>query len=297
MKKQVTLLLAAITIFTATKAQDTITNPGFERWINQGTYDDAQGWNTLNPLTNALGTVVAFKATGADAHSGDNAIKLISKNILNTPTASLVTTGTVNIQQQSVDGGYTISVRPVALGGWYKYAPVDGDSATFSIQLTKWDGTNRILVGAGGIKTGVTQSSYTAFSVPIGYLTADVPDTVQILFVSSGENFAHVGTTLFIDDVFYDFSTGINESLVAETSLFPNPAEGNATLKFTIANNEVVNINLYNTLGQQVRNLYTGHTGNGANQIQFSTTGLPAGVYIVQLTAGAKTYNQQLVVK
>jgi len=296
MKKTTTLLFTLLAVI-AVNAQDTITNPGFERWINQGIFEDPQGWNTLNPLTSALGTVVAFKATGADAHTGDNAIKLISKNILNTPTASLVTTGTVNIQQQSVDGGYPISVRPVALGGWYKYAPVNGDSATFSIQLTKWDGANRIVVGTGGIKTGVAQSSYTAFSVPVTYLTADVPDTVQILFVSSGENYANVGTTLFIDDVFYDFSTGINESAIAQTSLFPNPAEGKATLKFIVDNNDAVNINLYNTLGQHVRNLYTGHSGNGTNQVQFSTAGLPAGVYILQLMVGTKTYNQRLIVK
>lgn len=298
MKKLVTLF-ALIPMFYAAKAQDTIANPGFENWTNNPSpaYDEPNSWHTLNPYTSAIGAVMAYKGIGSDAHTGNNGIKLISKPVLNSPTASLVTTGTVNVAQQSVDGGIPINSRPVSLNGWFKYSPVGGDTATFAITLTKWNGTSRVLVGQGGVQVDTAVSVFTNFSVPVNYLTADVPDTVQILFVSSTQNAAHANTILVLDDISYDFATGIAESPVAETSLFPNPAEDMATLKFNVDNNQTININLYNTLGQQVRNIYTGNTGKGTNQVQFSTAGLPSGMYIVKLNIGTKTVTRQLVVK
>lgn len=294
--KKLVLLTCVVIASIGLKAQDTIANPGFERWNNLGTYEDPQQWNTLNPLTNALGTVVAFKVSGSEARTG-NALKLVSKTILGSATASLATTGTVDVASQSVIGGVPINSRPLAFGGWYKYDPANSDTATFVITLTKWNGTSTEVVGIGAYQATIAVSDYTNFIAPVSYNSSAVPDTVQLLIVSSGQNYANVGTTLYADDLYYDFSTGIAENKLQGVELYPNPTNGVATLKFNVDNNESISINLYNTLGQQVRSIYTGHTGTGLNKVDFSTDGLSAGVYVVNLAVGTKNYTQQLIVK
>lgn len=296
--KTIFTTLLIITCFATVSAQDTITNPGFERWTNFGTYDEPNAnWHSLNPLTSSVGAVVAFKATGADAHSGDNAIKLVAKSVLGSPTASLVTTGTINVVQQSVDGGCTISARPVALGGWYKYSPVGGDTASFTIILTKWNGSSRDTIGRGSFSTSTAQASYTAFSVPVIYALPAVPDTAQLLFVTSGENSSHVNTTLYVDDVFYDFSTGIADQKVESLKLYPNPTSGEATLMFNLEGAQHIDIAIFNTMGQLVKGIYTGNTNGGLNQVQFTTAGLAKGIYWVRLNAGNATQTEKLVVE
>lgn len=296
MKKSLLFLGSLFLALNLNAQLDTIANPGFERWDNMGTYDAPQQWNTLNPLTNALGTVVAFKVSGGEARTG-NALKLVSKTILGSATASLATTGTVDVASQSVIGGVPINSRPLAFGGWYKYDPANSDTATFVITLTKWNGTSTEVVGIGAYQATIAVSDYTNFIAPVSYNSSAVPDTVQLLIVSSGQNYANVGTTLYADDLYYDFSTGIAENKLQGVELYPNPANDIATLKFNVDNNQSISIDLYNTLGQQVRSIYAGQTGNGLNKVDFSTEGLSAGVYVVKLAVGTKTYTQQLIVK
>lgn len=294
--KKVLMLLALTPLFYVAKGQDTITNPGFERWSNFGSYEDPNTWKTLNPLTSVVGAVVAYKATGADAHSGSNAIKLVTKTVLGNPTPSLVTTGTVNVQQQSVDGGAPISARPLFFTGWYKYAPQNGDTASFSITLTKWNGTSRDVVGEGGLYVNTDAASYTSFSIPISYALPDVPDTVQIIMVSSSNAAPQLNSILFIDDVDFDFSTGIMDSKVGGLNLYPNPANGVATLQFNLEGTQGIDITILNALGQNVKSIYSGKSNGGLNQVQFSTQGLPTGIYSVRLNIGTKTYTEKLVV-
>ena len=294
--KKFIVLLALTPLFYVAKGQDTITNPGFERWTNFGSYEDPDTWKTLNPLTSVVGAVVAYKATGADAHSGSNAIKLVTKTVLGNPTPSLVTTGTVNVQQQSVDGGAPISARPLFFTGWYKYAPQNGDTASFSITLTKWNGTSRDVVGEGGLYVNTAAASYTSFSIPISYALPDVPDTVQIIMVSSSNAAPQLNSILFIDDVDFDFSTGIMDSKVEGLNLYPNPANGVATLQFNLEGTQGIDITILNAMGQNVKSIYSGKSNGGLNQVQFSTQGLPTGIYSVRLNMGTKTYTEKLVV-
>jgi hypothetical protein len=294
--KKVLMLLALTPLFYVAKGQDTIANPGFERWSNFGSYEDPNTWKTLNPLTSVVGAVVAYKATGADAHSGSNAIKLVTKTVLGNPTPSLVTTGTVNVQQQSVDGGAPISARPLFFTGWYKYAPQNGDTASFSITLTKWNGTSRDVVGEGGLYVNTDAASYTSFSIPISYALPDVPDTVQIIMVSSSNAAPQLNSILFIDDVDFDFSTGIMDSKVEGLNLYPNPANGVATLQFNLEGTQGIDITILNAMGQNVKSIYSGKSNGGLNQVQFSTQGLPTGIYSVRLNMGTKTYTEKLVV-
>lgn len=292
--KKVLLLVALLPLFYTAKGQDTITNPNLERWTNMGTYDEPNNWHTLNPLTSALGIVVAYKST--DAHAGTNAAKLVTKSILNNTRPSLITTGTVNVTQSTIDGGAPISARPVAFTGWYKYAPVNTDTATFGIILTKWNGTSRDVVGSGAYQVTAAAGTYTNFSVPVNYTLPDVPDTVQLLIVSSSNLAPQLNTTLYVDDMGYDFATGITTQKIEGAKLFPNPTNGVASLQFNLDGTQAIDVAIFNTVGQNVKSIYSGKSNGGLNQVQFSTADLPQGIYWVRLNAGGKTTTEKLVI-
>jgi len=77
----------------------------------------------------------------------------------------------------------------------------------------------------------------------------------------------------------------------------PNPASGQATLSFAVREATEARVVLYNVLGQRVRTLYDGTPQAGRSEtLTFSTTGLPSGVYILQLRAKGQPRTQRLTV-
>src|ERR1051325_4876143 len=152
-------------------AQDTLPNPGFEGWTHSpagGGYDKPNGWSTYNPLSATLSTFTAFKVSGADAHSGTYAIKLVSNELAGQFAPAVVTTGGINAN--GIYGGIPINSRPTAINGWYKYFPAGSDQAHLEVYLMKQGAQ----IGSGVFDQPDTISSWSSFSIPITYTTTDV---------------------------------------------------------------------------------------------------------------------------
>ena len=54
-------------------------------------------------------------------------------------------------------GGVPISVKPSKINGWFKYVPIDGDSATVQVNLLR----NDTIIGTGKFQTLDTTDEYT----------------------------------------------------------------------------------------------------------------------------------------
>lgn len=79
-------------------------------------------------------------------------------------------------------------------------------------------------------------------------------------------------------------------------SLFPNPAQGHVTATIpALAGFGSLELGLFNPLGQLVRNYTLTHADRP--QLELDITGLPSGVYSLQLQDGARTTRRQLTVK
>lgn len=65
---------------------------------------------------------------------------------------------------------------------------------------------------------------------------------------------------------------------------FPNPTTNYIYTEFSLQDDEVLNIRLYNTEGQLVKDLLTSYAQQGKNQFRFSTHLLPKGTYILNIT-------------
>lgn len=94
-----------------------------------------------------------------------------------------------------------------------------------------------------------------------------------VCFTLNGDNF--VGLPYDCDMEL----TAIQENNTSSISIFPNPANTEFTVK--VDNQQGLNVQLYNLTGQQVCSYSV-----AGNQLTIPRSGLPGGVYIVQIQAG-----------
>lgn len=83
-------------------------------------------------------------------------------------------------------------------------------------------------------------------------------------------------------------NVGIDPALQSGIKVYPNPNGGQFTLEFTSITKEVVNIRLYNALGQEIkqellRNIYPGY------RHEWKVAGLPEGLYELQIESKSGT--------
>ncbi|MFM9944673.1 MAG: T9SS type A sorting domain-containing protein [Bacteroidia bacterium] len=96
-----------------------------------------------------------------------------------------------------------------------------------------------------------------------------------------------VGTIGAIDN-----AEGLKQSFV----IYPNPSNGNTTVKFKLENSHSLSITLYNSLGQEVKVLDSRMFDNGTNRVDFSTVGLTPGLYFVKINGEGFTTTQNFIV-
>jgi photosystem II stability/assembly factor-like uncharacterized protein len=66
---------------------------------------------------------------------------------------------------------------------------------------------------------------------------------------------------------------------------FPNPFNAQTNLKYFLKNDAFVRLVLYNSLGEEVLNMYEGWKHNGNHSLSIDLNKMPAGVYFYQLIA------------
>ena len=80
----------------------------------------------------------------------------------------------------------------------------------------------------------------------------------------------------------------------------PNPARGTTLLRFTVPAEQEVTLAAFDVQGRQVRALRSGAHSPGAYSVTWDFTSdggsrLPAGVYLVKLTAGDQVFTQRVI--
>lgn len=184
-------LFISITAFSQTQLE----NGGFENWtdINHST-----GWNSQ--IGSGFATVYTAEKT-TDSHSGNYAAKLISKTYLALTIPGMITLGKFDLTTLKPTGGVPYSDRPTAISFYMKYE-TSLDTMMMLAYFTKWNSTTQHTDTIGGTAYINREqiNGYTKISMPIIYKSLEIPDTFNILFLSSlfkGNN----GTSLFIDDI------------------------------------------------------------------------------------------------
>ncbi|MEM8488937.1 MAG: T9SS type A sorting domain-containing protein, partial [Bacteroidota bacterium] len=80
------------------------------------------------------------------------------------------------------------------------------------------------------------------------------------------------------------------------TSPFPNPANTHVSSTLTLPKSQMVNIAIYNILGQQMEVLVDGMYPAGTHTIKWDASQAPAGLYFLRITTPDQTAVQKVVV-
>lgn len=200
-----------------------IPNLDFEEWyVGQGNkYLDplpCNFWTTPNQaVLLTIGAikpqVSAFRVSGDSVHSGKYALMLVSQDGIlkdkgHQVTASTVASGifkpTITDPLNSLVFGRPFHRRPKTVSGYYKYFPVEGDSASVYCFVTKGKGATLDTIGFGRKLFYDEQSTYAKFEFDLEYKSEETPENIVIYFSSSeaGDEFkGRPGNTVFFDDI------------------------------------------------------------------------------------------------
>ncbi len=238
-------------------------NSGLENWASEGSYEDPTGdfWDTtnkivdINPLSNEPNVL---KVT--DAHSGNYAAKLT------TTTAGLLTaatlfSGTFNPNPanplESVEFGKPFTETPDYFRVWYKYEPIQGDSAEIYCYLEK-GANNETRIATAYTKVYDAQSEWTELVLPFDYESSEAPESITIVFASSarGDIFqGQVGNTLYIDDIeLFKCSTpteNVSNNKFSAT-VFPNPSSEDEDIQFKFNQEREVVLSIFSFDGRSI---------------------------------------------
>ena len=259
-----------------------ITNGGFENWVQDGANCmSPSNWGTINGSTSVTGNCTVNQETSS-VHGGASAVEMSTVHIFFPPfvdqlAPGILTNGTVNTQTQAVEGGQAFTQRPTAFTGWYTAAPVNNDIYSFSALLIN-EATGDT-VGTADWSGNATVNTYTMFSAPVVYTLPDVPSLLQIVMLPSDPGNPQEGSVFTVDDLDYETVTvGISETEKAMIKTYPNPVVDEVF--FDIANQDVVNVSIYNILGVKEMQQSLTASSNRVDMSQFAN-----GTYVWQMTS------------
>lgn len=284
-------LLFALTVVTAA-AFAQVPNNNFELWETETgmTSEEPTFWSTSNPTVEqppVSSAANVTKATGADAYN-TTSVKLLSIPVFGVfkATGALVS-GTIEFVQSPsyaflFTGGFPYTSRPGFLTGYYKYTPATNDSGRISVLLTKWNMSSqtRETVATGAWYPKNATAGYEQFGVQLNYTAGPIgdqnPDTALIVILSSNDMVASgsAGSTLFVDDLLFQYGASINEVTASSINVYPNPATDRLIMDVIPGEHSIANI--YDMTGRLVNKLNV--TGNSID-----VSVLNNGQYILEL--------------
>ena len=206
--KRIFIVLIAFLFINNSYSQ---TNLDFETW-GPGPFsaNDPTDWGTFN--TDAFfGPVSTFQntATPGEAISSAQMVTTAGYSAVLPPSWPDTLGGIVSLGGSFFTGatGVAYTDRPMSVDFLFRSNIAVGDTGIFFVQLTHWDGFNTILDGQGAVFfTSPAVTNWTTFNLPITYFTSLIPDTLQIIGISSqglllGSPLPIPGTELELDSL------------------------------------------------------------------------------------------------
>jgi hypothetical protein len=171
--------------------------------------------------------------------------------------------------------------------GYYKFTSIQDDYLQVQANFKK----NGVYIG-GGANNLVPTNSYNEFGINISYIAEDIPDSVLIaIFIVSGTGFPHVGSKMFIDDLFWGGSTNVESEINSiDFKLdqnFPNPFNPSTYISWQspVAGHQTLKI--YDVLGNEVATLLDEEKPTGSYEVEFDASKLASGMYLYKLQVGS----------
>jgi hypothetical protein len=284
--KKIFLSFFAVGSFAAISIAQ-LPNPGFETWTSMGTYENPDGWATLNDYTTAASVYTATK--GTPGSPGASYLKLTSKTVGPSVVNGIAVSGVIDPVTQQAVSGFAFSQQPASFNGKWQHMIYGTSQGSINVTLTRWDtGTNSRVVVANANKTLTGMAmSWSNFSIPFVYSDGQAPDSCIIVMKASGanptqddylwvDNLSFVGNVAGIDE---------NQSSFSEMNVYPNPADDHIVLSLNSAIEDQLTLEVYSLSGALIVTQEVEVT-TGNNEIPVDLSAVLSGNYLISVRNG-----------
>jgi hypothetical protein len=293
--KKLLLLTGIVTLlFSFQLIAQVVPNGSFEDWENFGNYENPYFWDTPNPETSLVGLTTVTKEDSV-VYDGTYSARLTTLDIIGIMMSpGLLTLGSFDVdfttQEVTFAGGEPFTDRPAKFTGWYKYIPVASDFFSVSVYLTK----NTVdTVAVGAILEATPASEWTQFEVPLIYFSAEDPDTVNMIIMSSLAPITP-GSVLFVDKLEFQGGVGIEEELIESyVDFYHDQSNQSLQINYHFTSEQTVSVSLFNLVGQPVKVLQERKVMNGQEVIDVG--GYPAGIYLIEVRSGSERMVKKMI--
>jgi hypothetical protein len=292
------ILLVFCQLVVVTGYSQQLLNGGFEE-----TYLD-YGTNPTGDLKATYwwfgGSVYCDETLGSisnDSHSGDWALKMETiscgwGNVAGMGGNTSQIPGAITVPEVI---SHTINSRPDQLSFYYKFEPIEGDTARLRALLFNYPEGITLLDPYAFLAIDTvafidyffieSTEEYTNKTINFQYESSDIAAYISLDFRSNKNawtdpqfnSHGHEGTSLFIDDVELIYLTTALENPIKtnEVKLFPNPAEEHFSIDLP-GNTTINSVSILDFSGRVV-NIQASKNG------MYSLNGLSTGMYFVQI--------------
>ncbi len=312
MHKIVTLSLAAVFSSASLFAQTQVPNPGFESWGNTapGVSGEPTSWysNTSGSNIAKLASITCFQCTNP-VHSGSYSVRLETISYLGSAVNGSLTTGVVDAPNLTKSNGYIGTVnystssddrrtaftgRPDSIVGYYQYSQGgSGEQGKVRAILhtgdyydpetpTNYhpDPTANKIGDALFLTPTSNVSSWTRFSVPFTYVSANNPAYIMInMTPSANQNTTVTGSQIWFDDISFIYNASGISQITNNQNLKAYYADKTFYVDLLNVNDEQSTLSIFDLTGKLVSSQKI--ENNKLNTINVST--LNAGMYLYQV--------------
>ncbi len=267
-----------------------------EQWTNAGSYEDPDGWTTINQYTTLLGlSQEMVQKDSIGVIDGNYAMTMTTLQCPNCGAFGLPDTLAGQVGQK-----HPFTTTPQSMYFSYKYLPNGNDVALAYFQLTRWDaiGDSAITVAEVFDTLNATNNNWLEKNLVFNTINGGTPDSLNIIFFASagpalggplaGWPSAKVGTVLHIDKIYSDLEVSVKEiendiefkTYVSDKQLVVMTEEINSTI-------EVFNMSGQLMLTQNVT----------SNKMLIDVNRFPTGIYLVKLNTANGVKTNKVVVR
>jgi len=195
---------------------------------------------------------------------------------------------------------FPVNHRPVMLSGYYKFAPINGD--TFEVQYDLYK--NGVNVGEGIFTATQPALNYTFFTCKAIYASnfSGIPDSAYI-DINTCPDLSNGNSRAIVDYLAFDGAMASDSVVNAiavlkspEMNVYPNPAGDYFTMEYTRQSGNPDYVKVYDISGREIyKKEISGETGAITRVVDISK--VAPGIYLVSLQSGALVITQKLVIQ
>ena len=291
MKKNCWICLIYFFLSFVSKAQ--IPNNSFELWSNDSGYQNPNGWDNLNKVTQSYSVFTCSRLSTGSAASNYVTVRTVSisgKGLI----PGRIVSGKIDSVTFKPISGFPYNLRPKYLSFSLQYmVALPSDTAFVSVLLTKWN-TNSLLrdtVAYGISRFNAMAHQWFTAQTQLNYKVEGNPDSACIVISSSGVS-ALENSYMYVDDL--NFGNTVDsigsEKFNGLGIPYPNPFRDEINVNWDINVAGPLMVRIYNALGDLIYS-------ETAKQSPFKVDSYdwPQGLYVIEMRSQNRLLIEKIV--